>query len=359
MFYTHLNKNIEILARALRYVVKRPTAQKLPFVRALAERNRARFGPTLSELLHEAGFELVDIGARGGAIGPLLPLAPFSHYYACEPDEETHGTLVTQLRAQADWRSVTLIPAAIGSSPGNAALYLTRKPGLSSLLGPNRAVTQRFFPGGEFDVVDTTTVPTVTLEQAAQEYGFDEACFLKLDTQGSELDILKSGAGLLEGPVLGVYVEVEFQPFYVDQPLFADVDIFLRGHGLSLFDLQRVLMRRAPYVEQVQSRRQVVWAHAVYLKDPDVALDVGDEVAFKRAARLLGLALAFDHHDFATELVTEGRAATLLAERCGPSLRSDVEAFARHRTHVLRRAVRFPTRSNLAARDYRDRNYRV
>jgi len=51
---------------------------------------------------------------------------------------------------------------------------------------------------------------------------------LKIDTQGSELDILESGLELLSSSLVGVYVEVEFQP------LFRDVDKLLAAHDFII-----------------------------------------------------------------------------------------------------------------------------
>ena len=55
----------------------------------------------------------------------------------------------------------------------------------------------------------------------------DRVDFIKLDTQGSELDILH-GAGSLLDNCSGLQLEVMFSPLYEGQPLFADVDAYLR-----------------------------------------------------------------------------------------------------------------------------------
>src|SRR5207249_2189584 len=62
--------------------------------------------------------------------------------------------------------------------------------------------------------------------------------FIKLDTQGSELDILRTVDDSQWPDVLAVEVEVEFAELYTNQPLFFDVDGFLRSKGMVLFDLR-------------------------------------------------------------------------------------------------------------------------
>jgi hypothetical protein len=84
-----------------------------------------------------------------------------------------------------------------------------------------------------------------------------------LDTQGSELDILQGSEHLLRTSILGLQVEVEFFPIYRDQPLFADVDNYLRPMGFRPFDLSRYRLRRT----YLKTRGQLIWGHAFYLND--------------------------------------------------------------------------------------------
>ena len=53
---------------------------------------------------------------------------------------------------------------------------------------------------------------------------------------------------------------------YQNQPLFADVDTFLRNQGFTLFDIQIPLGRKFRKAGS-QSKGQVLWAHTIYFKD--------------------------------------------------------------------------------------------
>lgn len=140
----------------------------------------------------------------------------------------------------------------------------------------------------------------MTLDHAASRYGFEEAAFLKLDTQGTELDILHSGQRLITS-LLGVYLEVSFQPFYSGQPVFHDVDAYLVQQGFTLRALNRTMLRRAGYRATIYSKRDVTWAHCLYLREP--AAIAGDGGAAQRPlARLLGLTVAFQYFDLAMEI---------------------------------------------------------
>jgi len=297
---------------------------------------------SLSNLLNDANLKLVDIGARGGSMEELVLLAPFSHYYACEPDPEEAQELSVKLEKENRWRNLTIIPEAISPNEGEATLYITKHQGLSSLLKPDYDLIRRFYNDPVFDIESTVNIPTISLYHAADRYDFQDACFLKIDTQGTELDILKSGRQFVEENVLAVYIEMEFQPFYIGQPLFSDVDSYLKSLGFSLFDLNRVLMRRASHQSNLYSRRQVVWAHVLYFKEPESILNGSDDdKVLLNVTRLLGFALAFEHFDVALELVTSARSSMLISNAYGLQVKKDVEEFIRCRTAELLDEVNF------------------
>lgn len=329
-------------------------------LRSLRRRKRlawAKIGNgSLYKLLSDADFKLVDIGARGGAMPQLVVLAPFSHYFACEPNSDEAERLTSVMRELAPWREITVIPEAIASQEGQATLYVATQPGLSSLLRPNFKIIRRYYNNGGYDICREISVSTVTLDHAAEKYGFTDACFVKLDTQGTELDIVLSGAKLLRRATLGVYVEVEFHPFYCGQPLFSDIDACLRDYGFSLFDLQRTLLRRARHRDDIYSRRQVVWADALYLREPDEALTGSNDEIRLKASRLLGLALAFEQFDLALELATSSRAAALLSCVYGEGLLQDLESLMRARTRwAWKRARSRRLRPDPLKSTYKDR----
>jgi hypothetical protein len=123
---------------------------------------------------------------------------------------------------------------------------------------------QRFLECGPFfEILERKTVETVDLDAWHQDNDLPGVDFLELDTQGSELDILQGCNHLLTTSILGLQVEVEFYPVYKDQPLFADIDNYLRPFGYSLFDLSRYRLRRV----YLKTRGQLLWGHAFYLKN--------------------------------------------------------------------------------------------
>lgn len=312
--------------------------------------------PVVAALLGDAGIKLVDIGGRGSAFGALVPLAPFADYYVSEPDEREAERLKKDLPLEAPWRTVTVLREAIASRRGEAHLYMTHQPGMSSLLEPDLEVTKRFYLAAKFRVATVTKVPTVPLDDAASAYGFTDACFVKLDTQGTELEILQSGSRLLRESLLGVHTESLFHPFYKEQSLFADVDRYLRQNGFSLFSLSRTSLRRSGYRQSVYSKRVIAWAHCLYFREPETLLSADREALRRHLPRLLGLSLAFQHYDLSFEIVDLCRRVRLLAEQVLDQLADEVDRVAALGTQLMiRKAERKGVTDVVMAASFRDK----
>jgi FkbM family methyltransferase len=311
--------------------------------------------PALTALFGAAGLQFVDIGGRDSAFYPLLTLAPFAHYVSCEPDAGEAARLKEALPREAPWRGVTVIEEAIATRRGLSSLHLTRAAGMSSLLPPDGAVAGRTHMAGKFAVVSVSEVPTIPLDDAARRYAFEDATFLKLDTQGSELDILQSGDRLVRESLVGVHTELWFQPFYTGQPLFADVDAHLRARGFSLFTLSRTALRRAGYRPALYSKRMVAWAHCLYMREPATLLQASDPL--RQLSRLLAVALAFQQFDVAFEVVGLLGSRDLVPSDEVTRLDADVEQCAVAATRQARyKASQLKTDDEaVLAASYRDR----
>jgi hypothetical protein len=78
------------------------------------------------------------------------------------------------------------------------------------------------------------------LDDVLVEEKVDHVTAIKLDTQGTELDILRGSVGALTECAF-VDVEVEFNPLYEGAGLFCDLDRFLRDHGMVLWRLESLV----------------------------------------------------------------------------------------------------------------------
>ena len=267
---------------------------------------------TVLELLafQTGPFIYVDCGARGEVSKPLLDVFANARYVGFEPDAEECSQLVQRAKD-----GYSYFPVAVGRDSETRMFYVTQNPACSSLLVPNQVFLDRFMECGPFfDVLETRRVETIALDTFLPGEGIHQVDFIELDTQGTELDILQGAENFLSSSVLGVQVEVEFSAMYQEQPLFADVDIYLRRFNFMLFDLSRYRLRRRTYPCNMRTRGQLLWGQAFYLKDY-TALSRQDRK--QKVIKLAIVASFLGFHDYALEIVDflrQGGAGTLSAE---------------------------------------------
>lgn len=176
---------------------------------------------------------VVDVGARWGASDRWRQFGPRVKVVGFDPDEQECARLA------AIEPDVTYVPLALGAKVGHATLYRTVEPACSSLYPPveglaaKRPALQVILPDGE------ETVSITTLDDWLSGSPLDEVHVMKLDTQGSELGVLE-GAQQALTHVRALQIEVELNPIYAGQPLFGDVDRFLRDRGFVLWRLSNL-----------------------------------------------------------------------------------------------------------------------
>lgn len=138
-----------------------------------------------------------------------------------------------------------------------------------SLFEPNHDLNEKFHALAEaVTLVARHPVKTTRLDDVE---GIDDIDFIKIDIQGAELSVFQNAPRLLERTLM-IQTEVEFVEIYKDQPLFADVDRYLRGTGFQFHTFQggfgmrsfKPLMRVG---DPNNGFRQLLWSDAVYVRD--------------------------------------------------------------------------------------------
>ncbi len=159
------------------------------------------------------------------------------------------------------------LPYAIADGT-RRSFYVTNTGMTSSLLRPNLKFTDLFNCLSEFMQVSAIVdVSTVRLDDVLEirTQGCD---LLKLDTQGSETEILAHASEILK-KCLMIQVEVEFVQLYEHQPLFADVDRLLRAQGYMFHRFSGLQGRTyKPLMlnnDPVAAMSQTLWSDAIYV----------------------------------------------------------------------------------------------
>jgi FkbM family methyltransferase len=253
----------------------------------------------LRGLLGDGRICVADVGAAAGLAKRWRPLAPSLRVIAFEPDARSDASVDARRGAL-----VTVVDRAAAASDGELTLHLTRKPRCSSLYPPNREVVDRYPDGDRYDVIGTAAVACTTVDTALGALGAT-LDFLKIDTQGTELDVLRGARGSLDR-CLGIEVEVEFQPLYVGAAVFRDVDRYISELGFEIFDLRRTSFVRDGALPRPRQRKgQLVFGDALYFRP-------WRQVADRRTLIVLAtLLLAYGFADVVSEIV---RSSPLLAD---------------------------------------------
>jgi FkbM family methyltransferase len=175
---------------------------------------------------------VVDIGCRWGSAERFIKGSGSFQVYVFNPDIEECERLSTRYEGGA----VSIVPLGLAGSAGKRILYVTHEPACSSLLMPDPELTERYPALHCARHVTSVEVETVTLDDWAAENNVQDIDYIKVDTQGTELEILKGSINVLK-TTRALEVKVEFNPIYLGQPIFSDVDLFLRSEGFVLWKL--------------------------------------------------------------------------------------------------------------------------
>jgi FkbM family methyltransferase len=223
--------------------------------------------------------------------------APNLSIYGFDADADACDVANVDLEErQVNWKEKH-IPVALGKAAEERTLYVTKAPMCSSLYPPNEPYLARMAGLPELVNLDFSfEIDTITLDQFCQEEDVNEIDFLQIDVQGADLDVLEGAINILNRGITAIQIEVEFSHLYVGQPLFADVDSFLRKNDFTLFDLSKSyrIRSRSPIRSTVRAG-QLLWGDAFYFRDL-LRDDIDDRL--KSPDKLLKLACIADILNF-------------------------------------------------------------
>jgi FkbM family methyltransferase len=178
------------------------------------------FGAELVALLRRLDIDCVlDVGAFTGTYGRMLrELGYRGRIVSFEPASENFDALVREAAGDPAWETRRV---GVGRAPGRLDLLLTGSAGCNSFLEPNA------FAMGElprmFGRKGVETVEVTTIDEA-----FDDATrgaravFLKVDTQGYDLEVIRGAEASLPR-VAALQVELALQRTYEGQPGYIEV----------------------------------------------------------------------------------------------------------------------------------------
>lgn len=177
---------------------------------------------------------LFDIGASGESHAIWDPICEHAIFVGFDPDERE----LQEVANGKFFRNVIINKAVTDEyDVETVKFYLTQSPFCSSMLPPNHAILSEYLFADLFTVKHETSVPATTLTAALEAVQLSHIDWLKLDTQGIDLRLLKSLNEALFSQLLAVDIEPGLTEFYLGESQFTDLHPYLLSQGFWLSDM--------------------------------------------------------------------------------------------------------------------------
>ncbi len=330
------------------------------------------FTPTqVARTLISQPMGFIDVGARGGAHDMVEPLARLTGVLGFEPDEAECARLMRMPEVTEPWARIALEPVAIMEKAGESTLYLLSAATNHSLLPPNDAFINRYNMQKNWTLKGTEKLQTVTLDSVLFGSRAAEKCwgeFIKIDTQGTEYEILEGAKRTLTERTVAVVCEVSFCELYKGQKLFSEVEMLMREHGFSFYGFMPIHGRSKKQLDKHEAVtvERALYTDAIFFKDPLPGGPNPVKLNPRQEHVLFSIALLLSFYDFALELARETwlkdaeQAERDHVERLVKDLaRLRPEDTVRALEEVMRQVQAVPNRANICAGNFVDRRRRV
>jgi FkbM family methyltransferase len=178
---------------------------------------------------------VIDAGGRYGLHPSWKPFRGELHYALFEPDPAE----AARLRSKYAGRSADVFveDVAVAERPGELTINFFRNRAMSS--SAERLPISALFRGergAEVEIVESLTVPTVSIDGYCADRNL-AADFLKLDTEGTEFELLRGAEHQLATSILGIRSEVTFDRTFVGKALFGTIHEYMLDRGFFLLNL--------------------------------------------------------------------------------------------------------------------------
>ena len=251
----------------------------------------------ISSILGNEKIEIFDVGAAGG----LEKMSGFSKYKKycnltfVEPRNDDSLELI-------DDKSLR-ISKLIGLENGNAYLNITENETKSSMLHPSGSFLHYFLNNQQgFRLKKTLLFEVTNINTVLNQTG-NCIDFLKLDTQGNELDIL---IGMGEHRPLFIQTEVSFVPLYKNSSIYFELANYLYDIGYILFAQTYVSGSTTKNDNIVNwSKSNTIPVHGDAWFMPDYTREKGRKIIRNRKSQYEALMLIYSMKDIASEALED------------------------------------------------------
>jgi FkbM family methyltransferase len=259
--------------------------------------------PDFTSNYQKSPLHLIDIGASGGLEENWQAAQKYLKVIGFEPDKTAWEKLSFKKGGGYKFLNTGLF-----NKKCFVNFNVTKKQKVSSIYTPNLKLLKQFPEVDRFEIINTVQIEVDSLDNVLEEHNIKDPDFIKLDTQGSELNILEGGIKTLNSDILGLEIEVEFVKMYENQPLFSEIDTFVRNNGFYLFDIQRFYFKRKQGIALGQCKGQIAFGNTLYLvgleRFKDIISGINDPQEKKnKALKAFSICFLYGYFDYALELL--------------------------------------------------------
>ncbi|MEK7587171.1 MAG: FkbM family methyltransferase [Patescibacteria group bacterium] len=276
--------------------------------------NKVNPSPRFTKHIVRAGvlastpLTVVDVGSRGGFEPQWDVYGDSARLIGFEPDAKECDKLnVRELEFRRHY------PVALHRDKGVRPFYITKHDAASSFYKPYSRFLDRLPESVNRTIKEEVMIETTDLDSFLDKEGVGAVDFIKLDTEGAEYDILLGAKKALSKSVFGVSLEMLFNRQRIGEPLFSEIDLFLRKQGFVVYDLPIFRCARTVLSPHMFSDNagptdhgQATWTQAIYFRDAVDNILYGDSNQVWDDLRILKLASVmelFSLEDCAIELI--------------------------------------------------------
>ncbi len=245
---------------------------------------------------------VVDAGARYGLHPTWQPFKNVARFELFEMETEEAARLEKQYRHMSN---ITVHPLALYHSDCTLRFKMRQHRGLVSLYDNNEDFRQKASYMEDESKYDKER--EIEARSIDSVFANSPVHFLKIDTEGAELDVLRGAAKHIDSSILGVRAEINFEEIYDGIPLFGDIHNFMRERNFSLVNLDYHGRGHAAGEFTMPDRYgYLISSEAVWIKHTDLIIDQDIEKTENDVVLLCLFLLHNNASDIALDLLQKG-----------------------------------------------------
>lgn len=186
------------------------------------------------QIIHHYKFDLVfDIGANAGQYAmELRALGYQGTIISFEPLSQAFKALEKNAKNDAKWQ---VFNCALGNMDGQSTINISENSGSSSIYDINDISIEA---QADTQYIGKETIQVKRLDSVFTDfYTGNQQVFLKIDTQGYEMNVLEGGLDALQH-ANGLQIEMSLFPVYKNSELFDEMLEYINNKGFRLVHIK-------------------------------------------------------------------------------------------------------------------------